>query len=164
MKKRPRLDLPPSNTDRALEIVSVVALAYTIVLPALRWDRLPERVPTHFDLGGEVTTWGPRATVWVLVGIGVIIYLGLTGLQRVPHAYNYPVPITDMNAARQYRLGRTLVVATKAWCLLLFAAIVHVIVRSALGGAGSGGALLWLTLGSVTVLIGGYMVLARRLG
>lgn len=162
MLKRPRVEVEPGPADRFLEVVSVVALAYTIVLPALRWDDLPERVPTHFGWQGEVTTEGSAATLWILVGIGVLLYIGLTALQRVPHAYNYPVPITEENAARQYRLGRTLVIATKAWCLVLFAAIVHAIIGSALGGSGTGPAFLWWTAASMTALVVGYVVLARR--
>jgi len=51
-----------------------------IVLPyvylAAIWNKLPERVPTHFDLAGNVDTWSGKGILWILPGaLGIGIYL-----------------------------------------------------------------------------------------
>src|SRR5690554_6665695 len=146
-RHQPKIEVEASPAERALEVVCIIALAYTLLLPALRWDSIPATVPTHFDASGEVTTMGPRAALWLLVGITVLLYIGMSAIQRIPHMYNYPVRITEQNAAAQYRLGRLFMAAMKAWCVLLFAGIIHIILRAALGGPGVGTGFLVFTFG-----------------
>ena len=67
--------------------------------------------------------------------IAILIYVGLTILGRYPHAYNYLVPITAQNAAIQYRLGRSMVIWLKAFCVWMFVGIVWGQARVALGDA-----------------------------
>ncbi len=48
------------------------------------WDKLPEEVPTHFNIKGEADDWGPRwINAFMLPGIGVGIYLLLLVLPLI---------------------------------------------------------------------------------
>lgn len=50
-----------SNKTRTFDILSVALLAAAAAGSALVWDRLPERMPTHFDLSGTPNGFMPRA-------------------------------------------------------------------------------------------------------
>lgn len=97
------------------------------------WPSLPERVPTHFNAAGEPDAWGSPITLVVLLGVSVGLWLGLTILQRFPHLYNFPWPITESNAAEQYRLMRSLLIWLKAELTWLFAYLTWGAVQTARG-------------------------------
>lgn len=42
------------------------------------YSRLPERIATHFNAQGVANGLGARSTLWVLVGIAVLLYLILS--------------------------------------------------------------------------------------
>jgi uncharacterized membrane protein len=51
-----------------------IALPYAYL--AAIWNQLPERVPTHFDLAGNVDAWSGKSTLLFLPGaLGIGIYL-----------------------------------------------------------------------------------------
>jgi Protein of unknown function (DUF1648) len=66
---------------RLKTVREVVALAGLVVAIAVVWDfysRLPERIATHFSVEGVANGLGARSTLWVLVGIAVLLYLILS--------------------------------------------------------------------------------------
>ncbi len=67
-------------------VVSILPFA----LVALAWPYLPEQVPTHWGLNGQVDGWGSPATLWLLCAISPILSLGLQFLPRLdPKRANY---------------------------------------------------------------------------
>jgi hypothetical protein len=48
-------------------------IAATAGLTLWRWDRLPERVPIHFRIDGVADSFAPRAAIWLMVVLQVVI-------------------------------------------------------------------------------------------
>lgn len=115
--------VPPGmrRGDWLLEVPAVVGIAALIVLPLLKWSSLPEKIPTHFGFSGEPDSWGAKWIIWLLPGIGLVLYGFLTIAVRFPHRFNYPWPINEENAQRQYALARTLIALIKIEVIWLFA-------------------------------------------
>lgn len=111
---------PVTGWIRRLSIA--VTLLCTITVAVLYWT-LPETVATHFNIAGEADDWGPRGSVWLLVGIFTAMNLGMSFLSRHPRAFNYPVTITEGNAQGLYRAGEQLMVWIVASCTLLYVGI-----------------------------------------
>src|SRR5262245_11993508 len=122
-EERPILDLSLSQTDRFLESIAAFGLILLIAISVIYWQALPEAVPTHFGFAGKPDAWGSRNTILILPIAGIVSYLLLTIINRYPHVFNYPVPITPENAERQYRLGQRIIRLVKAGIMLLFAYI-----------------------------------------
>jgi uncharacterized membrane protein len=120
---RPRLDIPWTPADRALELLALAALVGFAGVAAAFAGGLPERIPIHFGFGGNPDGWAGPASRWALPALALVLYATLTWVSRVPHAYNYPWAITPANAERQYRLARRLVLALKALVCWQFGAI-----------------------------------------
>jgi uncharacterized membrane protein len=55
-------------------LVALCALASDLAATALLWPRLPERVPVHWGISGEVDRYGSR---WELVLLGPVLLAGL---------------------------------------------------------------------------------------
>ena len=65
---------------------NMVFLWVTALLPLLLclwfYPQLPELIPTNFN-NGEITKYGPKATIWIIGGLGPVIALLLTLLPMV---------------------------------------------------------------------------------
>jgi len=156
-----KIELQPA--DWILEGLSVISLAIFFGVMLYHYRLLPETIPTHFNSAGEPDDWGRRDTIWVLPAIGVITWLIMTLVSRIPNTFNFPIPITEANATRQYTMALRLVRILKLVVILIFFYIAYSTIHSALHpGTGIG---LWFlpVILAVTLLpVGIYVVLARR--
>ncbi len=104
-KNRPKLKIPLTVMDKVSEAVSALVVFITTVLFLFRYQAIAAEIPMQYDLTGKVSRIGNRSELFLLLGIMIILYAGLTVLQRFPHIYNYLVEINENNAARQYSLA-----------------------------------------------------------
>ncbi len=111
-------------------IAGVIVHAATI---ARVWTTLADRIPTHFGVSGQPDKWGSKVELLVLPGLSLLLYALLTWIGRYAHKFNYPWDVTEQNAARQYQLGKSLVIVIKAQVMWLFAIITWQSVRVAMG-------------------------------
>ncbi|HEY2406752.1 MAG TPA: DUF1648 domain-containing protein [Polyangiaceae bacterium] len=121
--------------ERTLSVVGLGVLASWLTVLAWTWNTIPSRVPMHFGVSGRADAWGDRATSLLLPAVGTVLYAVMSVLERFPHTYNYPVRVTEQNAATLYRLGRWLVLSTKLFLVCTFAFISYTSVCVARGEA-----------------------------
>lgn len=161
--ERPRVELPLSTLDRVLQAAALlgafVLAAALIAIPTT----MPERVPLHFGASGQPDRWGSPMELMFLPAIGIVMWVSLELLARVPHIYNYPVAITTENAARQYTLARRLVRWLNATLVWLFALLLLETARVASGARSElGPAIVFVPLGGIALLVVWYFVAALR--
>jgi uncharacterized membrane protein len=86
---------------KTLEVVGLAMLAvlYWITYTALNGSaKLPDRVPTHFDVSGQPNGWGSTSFLWLLPIVATGIYLLMTVLGNIRfRRYNLPVRVTEVN-------------------------------------------------------------------
>lgn len=79
-----------------MRYLSYLLLGSLVAGSVLGWPLLPDRVPVHFGIDGEVTRWGDRtAWRWFLIpGIASLVALACVWLTRAlpdrPHLINIP--------------------------------------------------------------------------
>ena len=106
-----------------LEIAAVLGLVHSIRLVVQSWAELPERIPIHFGFTGQPDNWGKKAWIWLYPVMCVGLYALLTHVSTRPETFNYPVPITPENKAKQYELALLLMSTLKAEMVWLLAYI-----------------------------------------
>jgi uncharacterized membrane protein len=104
------------------ELGSLSVIAAMLLASAVSWSRAPERLPVHWNLGGEVDRWGGRTeALLALPAIALGVYLLLLLLPRLdPGRANYQ---RFAGAYRLLRLG-----------VLLLLAVIHAIVLAPIYG------------------------------
>ena len=88
---------------KILELAGILALGLLVYLTwaALNGpNRLPDRVPTHFDAAGNANAWGSPNGLIIMPVIAAGVYLLMTIVARFPAAFNYPVRVTPVNLPR----------------------------------------------------------------
>jgi uncharacterized membrane protein len=151
-----------------IEVGGLMALGilYWITFSALNGpQRLPDRIPTHFDISGQPNGWGSPNVLWLLPVIGSGLYLMMTALGSIEfRRYNLPVRVTDANLGFVRHQTREIVVWIKCEVLCLFVYLQRSIIESAKTGRSGISpltipvflALIFLTVGwQLTVLIRG---------
>ncbi len=162
-RDRPRLELSRSRLEYALEILSAVGLIIGLYSLLVSYETLPASIPVHYNLRGEVDSWGDKSTIWILGVIMIVVYGALTLTAKIPHLYNYPFSITAENAERQYRIARTFITLLKTEIVWLFAAIICGTMEVALGVSNQLHPLYsYFFLALIALTTAGYFVLSYR--
>lgn len=124
IKDRPRHIIPLLIVDRVVEGVTVsVLLAITVVF-LFRYPSVDDKVAMHYDVMGNIDRMGDKSGVFFFFGILILVYAGMTFVQRFPHSFNYLVEITEENAKRQYTTAVKMIRWLKLMMVILFSFII----------------------------------------
>lgn len=108
-RHRPAVKLPWKPYEVLIEALALAGLLAGICLVVIYWPSLPAVMPQHIGVSGTVDAWNTKQYMALFfTGVTLAMYLLLTIASLFPGWYNYPVKITDANAAYVYRLGRNL--------------------------------------------------------
>ncbi|MCO5259237.1 MAG: DUF1648 domain-containing protein [Crocinitomicaceae bacterium] len=105
MYNQPKIKVPLTLMDKLLEMAIIVALITLWIVLITNYSSLPDTIPVHYTIKGEVDGYGSKSTLIVLQIVSTVMTIGLTLLNRFPHIFNYPFQITEQNAVVQYRLA-----------------------------------------------------------
>jgi uncharacterized membrane protein len=128
-------------------IVSLLSLVGVVVYLILTWHTIPDKIPAHYNLAGEVNRWGSKSELIVLPIMSWLIFGLITLIERYPSVWNTGVRITKENREQVYRLLKNLIAVVKIFVLLMFSSIS---VISSLGLSLP----MWYILGFLVLLFG----------
>jgi uncharacterized membrane protein len=151
-EERPKLKIQLSPMDQALELLGWGVLLALWVWTGTSFSSLPDSIPTHFNVAGEADGFGRKASIVGLPLIATLLYIGLTVLNRVPHIFNFPTPVTPDNALRQYTNATRMIRYLKLILVLVFAGISYQTIQQA-NGTGEGLGLWFLPLTLVLIFM-----------
>ncbi|MDC3132703.1 DUF1648 domain-containing protein [Flavobacteriaceae bacterium] len=130
---RPIIKISLDNTDRLLICIGVLSLIILFGLPLYYFSSLPETIPIHFDLYGNPDGFANKNNIWALPIIGSLLYAGIHQLNKYPHLFNYPIKITEKNAAKQYQKAIKLLRTLNTIIVVLLTSISSGSIQTALG-------------------------------
>ena len=130
--QNPKIKIKLDTYDKVLEILGAASLMLIIMLPFNYYGQLPDIIPSHFNAMGMTDSYSSKSVIFILPSIGFILYMALHTLNRYPHIFNYPKPITPENAAKQYRAATKLVRMTNTIMILAFTFITYSTILAAL--------------------------------
>jgi uncharacterized membrane protein len=122
-----------TRLEKAIKILSVLLIASQFIYLVYIWSDLPSTVPTHFNAAGKVDGWGGKGGLRILPIIGLVLFAGMSVLERFPHIFNYPVLITEENATKLYLEARRMLVILNFEIILIFSLISWMSVQAAFG-------------------------------
>ncbi len=151
-EERPKLKIQLTTTDQIFELLGWGVLLALWVWTGTSYPSLPDSIPTHFNAAGEADGFGTKASIVGLSLIATLLYIGLTLLNRFPHVFNFPTPITLDNALSQYTNAIRMIRYLKLILVLVFAGISFQTIQQA-KGTGEGLGLWFLPLTLVLVFM-----------
>ena len=77
------------KSKRSIALMWGIALV-PIILLTIVYGRLPETVPTNFGFDGTVNSYGPKAMLWMLAGMGAMLAAMFQFMPRIdPKKHSY---------------------------------------------------------------------------
>ena len=123
MDSRPKIKVPLTGKDIAIEKISMLLLIFIWAFTIFSYIKLPEIVPIHFDASGKPDSYGNKWTLFILPLIASVLYIGMNFLNKYPWVFNYMVPITEVNAESQYSAATRMIRVLKCSMMLIFGII-----------------------------------------
>ena len=133
--ERPKIKLIPTSADKLVELLGWIMLLAIWGWTFTHYSTLPDTIPTHFNATGEADGFGSKASIIGLPVIATLLFIGLTILNRYPHIFNYPSPVTQDNALRLYTLATRMLRYLKLVLVLVFGGIELMTIQHATGKA-----------------------------
>lgn len=132
------VDRPPMR--KTLDLLALLLLLVTWAITAyaiLGTNRLPARIPTHFNATGQPDAWGVPEMLWVIPVIATGIYLLMSLVARYPSSFHFPGRV-DPSARRQLEeFALNMVSWLKVEVVCLFACIQYKTIEFARQGQGT---------------------------
>ncbi len=128
--KRPVISIELYTWDIWMETTAWTFLILLWIYPLQLYTSLPEQIPSHFSLDGNVDGYNSKQTILLLPIIATIINIGLLILGHYPHLFNYSTRITPQNAAQQYRMATRIVRFSRILISAIFILLVYKIIAS----------------------------------
>ena len=69
--------------QNVLEKLTILLLLAAVVWIALRYGKLPDEIPTHFDYRGNMDGYGSKNTVWIIYGLAFLLSAGMLAAARL---------------------------------------------------------------------------------
>lgn len=134
MNNQPKIEVPGSIFETLLNAITLLIFFAMLLFLLIQFDTLPDQVPSHYNGMGEVDGWGGKEQLFLLPIIAVVLWLGMTVLERYPHIFNY-LNLTNDNAELQYKNGRAMMNVLKNEIMFFFSIITVQNIRVAFGTA-----------------------------
>lgn len=123
MNERPKIKLELTPTDKIFEILGWTSVLAIWVLTITNYTNLPDTIPVHYNMAGQVDGFGDKVNILTLPLIATVLFVSLTILNKFPHILNYPASITADNALRQYTNATRLIRYLKFIIVVIFGLI-----------------------------------------
>ena len=119
--------------------------------------RLPDIIPTHFNASGTIDGWGSKYSIFMLIGIQVLLNVLLEYAAMHPEKHNYIGTITDENRDRQYAASANLIRKLNVAVSVIFLTISFAIVQQKMPTA-----LIIIELVALFALIIGHLIRSSK--
>jgi uncharacterized membrane protein len=115
------------------ELIALAGVVFAGAVVADFYSRLPERIATHFNSAGMANGVGARSTLWLLVGIAVLLYAALSVINFVPRVVNLKRPLAPERERAVLAESLAMVGWIKAEMCWIFAYLCLAMVRNGIG-------------------------------
>jgi uncharacterized membrane protein len=117
--EKPKLSINTSKSGKIFNIIALLLFFISIFYLIFKWNILPDQVPIHYNASGVPDDWGPKGFIFLPLGLGITLWMGIYFLEKYPHLHNNSF-ITAENVERQYRNSSLMLNVLKNELLLLF--------------------------------------------
>ena len=98
----------------------MVMLIGTSLYLVIRLQSMPDKMAMHYNLAGEISRWGGKGEILLLVVMVWILDLMISLVEHFPSVWNTGVQVTSENRMRVYRTLKYMVKTLKLAMTLVF--------------------------------------------
>jgi uncharacterized membrane protein len=107
------MKIKKNKYNRFADILCLILLVGVIVYLIIAWNRIPDKIPGHYNLAGEIDRFGSKKELLVTPIVGWILYIGMTLIESFPQIWNTGVTVTEENRERVFRVIKNMISTLK---------------------------------------------------
>jgi uncharacterized membrane protein len=107
------MKLKYTKVQIALEILCLLLIAGMIVFIGIRYQKLPDKIPGHYNAAGEINRWGNKSEIFVTPIISILLYIFITVVTFFPQIWNVPGQLSESNRIAVYQCIKSMVICMK---------------------------------------------------
>ena len=94
--------IPGKRYHFILEVLSILFIIGLLAFFLFSWGSIPDKLPGHYNAMGQIDRMTGKGHLIINYSIMLIMYLGMSILERFPQAWNTGVRVTKENRIRVY--------------------------------------------------------------
>lgn len=106
-----------SKIANLISLLSVVGIVLYVIIT---WKNIPDMIPGHYNIAGEIDKYSSKNSIWILVGVQILLFAMMSVLERFPNIWNTGVSITAENRERVYTNLRNMQTYLKMMIMIYF--------------------------------------------
>lgn len=114
-----------SKSELLLEFVSAGLMAALIIYVVANWAAVPETLPMHYNIRGEVDSYSSKNGMQWLLLVPIGLYAGLTAVEFFPGIWNIPAQPHDRFYPAVVGATRMLLILVKILLIFVFGVIMY---------------------------------------
>ena len=75
--ERPVIKIELTTADKMAEVIGVLVLVTFWAVTLFYYSKLPDTIPTHYNISGQADDHGSKTTILLLPVVGTILFLAL---------------------------------------------------------------------------------------
>lgn len=118
-----KIKIELSKYQKALNYLSLFMMVAALVYFAFLWSKMPEQIPAHYGLNGEVDRFGSKIELVFMPIAMLFIYILISVISKFPSIWNTGVEITPANQKTVYHNLMNLIISVKFILVCIFSYI-----------------------------------------
>lgn len=119
------MKLKYTKFQKVIELITIIMLFSICIYLIVSWDKLPNKIPGHYNGEGIVDRWGNKSEILITPIISIVLYIFLTIVSFFPAIWNVPVKITEKNRTIVYLNTKSMLILIKMEIMTLFSYIIY---------------------------------------
>lgn len=120
--------IPGKRYHFILEVLSILFIIGLLAFFLFSWGSIPDKLPGHYNAMGQIDRMTGKGHLIINYSIMLIMYLGMSILERFPQAWNTGVRVTKENRIRVYSVLKSMIKTIK---FILVATFTYIILSAA---------------------------------
>lgn len=88
--------------DKLADAGCILLLIANVIFVGFSWRPLPDTIPAHYNVFGEIDRWGSKTEILLLPAIACLLYVFMKIIEHNPRLWNTGVTVTEDNRERVY--------------------------------------------------------------
>jgi uncharacterized membrane protein len=114
------MKLKYTKFQKAIELITLIFLFTIWVYLILSWDKLPNKIPGHYNGSGVVDRFGSKNEILITPIFSFVLYTLLTIVSFFPSIWNVPYKVTEEGREFTYLHLKTMLILIKMEMVITF--------------------------------------------
>ncbi len=124
-QERTYMKIVRNKYDYIINLLSLLCLIGISIFLIIAWDKIPAKIPGHYNFAGEIDKFSDKSSLKVLLAADWIFFILISVVEMFPGMWNTGVQVTPQNREKVYRILKNMLGTLKLCVVLVFSYLTY---------------------------------------